>query len=295
MAIRPEAVRVFAPAKINLFLHVVGKRGDGYHNLQSLVAFADAGDVLALERSREFALVIDGPFAEGLAGENNNLVLKAAHRLAESIGVREALRVTLTKNLPVASGIGGGSADAAAAMRGALALWGRQDANVMDIAAGIGSDVPVCLRSATALMEGRGETVTALPELPPLAIVLANPGISVSTAAVFKRIAIGETRKLEPLAHAPSSAAELAAYLHATCNDLEPAALSLEPLIGDVLHALRGQGAVLARMSGSGATCFGLFETQDQADSAAARIASQNLRWWVRATKFAAAAVAKPQ
>ena len=164
MASEAEAARVFAPAKINLFLHVGGKRADGYHALESLVVFARAGDELAFERADEFSLTIDGPFAAALLPDPDNLVLKAARALAALAGVRKGARIALTKNLPVASGIGGGSADAAAALRGLNVLWQMHlpPEELRTIAAQIGSDVPVCVESKPAWMEGRGEKVTAL-------------------------------------------------------------------------------------------------------------------------------------
>jgi 4-diphosphocytidyl-2-C-methyl-D-erythritol kinase len=192
VAIRPDVVRVAAPAKINLFLHVTRKRPDGYHDLQSLVAFADVGDVVTLERGPALSFAIDGPFAQGLEAEADNLVLRAARTLAERRPALAGARIRLTKNLPVASGIGGGSADAAAALRGLLALYGESlpKDELLALAASLGSDIPVCVASQTAWMEGRGEIVTPLPSLPPAHIVLVNPGISVATADVFRRLTI---------------------------------------------------------------------------------------------------------
>ncbi len=295
MAIRPDRVCAFAPAKINLFLHVTGKRADGYHDLQSLVGFAGAGDVIVAERATEISLAIDGEFAEGLASEKNNLVLKAAELLAKKFGIRDALRFTLTKNLPVASGIGGGSADAAAALRCALALLDMPDADVMDIAAQVGSDVAVCVRSATAFMQGRGEDVTLLPALPPVPLVLANPGVAVSTASVFRQLVIRNRDRLDAPTRPFASVAELISYLGATRNDLEAPAVGLEPQIGKVLDALGACGALFTRMSGSGATCFGFFESTEGADAAAARMARENPGWWVRATNFVPAEAAIAQ
>ena len=297
MATRPEAVRVTAPAKINLFLHVTRKRPDGYHDLQSLVAFADVGDVLTLERGAELSLAVDGPFAQGLAAEADNLVLRAARAIAERRPAIAATRIRLTKNLPVASGIGGGSADAAAALRGLRALYDESiaESDLLAIAASLGSDIPVCVASQTAWMEGRGEIVTPLPSLPPAHVVLVNPGLSVSTADVFRRLTVraDEASLTPPAAFASLDA--LVHYLKTTRNDLEGPALAIAPAIGSVLEALAQQGAVLARMSGSGATCFGFFETAAKAQSAAAAIAKAEPRWWARAGKLADAHAAQPQ
>jgi len=280
VAIRPDCVRVFAPAKINLFLHVVGQRPDGFHDLQSMVAFADIGDELFAERSDDFSLSIDGPFAAGLAAEADNLVLRAARALSERLGVKGGVHFRLTKNLPVASGIGGGSADAAAAMRAILALLGeiaRDD--ILTIAASLGSDIPVCVDSAAAMMEGRGERLTALPPLPRVPIVLVNPGVSVSTAEVFRALATKNSLR----APAPSKFAsleDLLCYLSTTRNDLEAPARQVAPVISDVLSALAREGARLVRMSGSGATCFGIFEFDAEAQRTAATIGAVNREWW---------------
>lgn len=297
MATRPEAVRVAAPAKINLFLHVTRKRPDGFHDLQSLVAFADVGDVLTLERAPELSLSIDGPFAQGLAAEADNLVLRAARALAERNPAVAAAHIRLTKNLPVASGIGGGSADAAAALRGIRALYDGSIAEqeLLAIAASLGSDIPVCVASQTAWMEGRGEIVTLLPPLPPTHIVLVNPGVSVATADVFRGLTIGagEAALAPPAAFASLDA--LVRYLKTTRNDLEAPARAIAPVVGSVLDAYAEQGAVFSRMSGSGATCFGFFESAAKAQSAAAAIAKAKPRWWSRAGRLADVRGAQPQ
>ncbi len=306
MAIRPEAVRVFAPAKLNLFLHVERKRPDGYHDLQSLVAFADIGDGLTIERGEGFSLALDGPFAPVLSGEADNLVLKAARALAAYLASRETecaparagARFTLTKNLPVASGIGGGSADAAAALRGLLALWNADDADadrLKALAAALGSDIPVCLGSRPAWMEGRGDRVLHLPPMPRAGLVLVNPGVAVSTADVFRRV-VPDARDagMKPPG-AFVALDELVRYLSTTRNDLEPPARAIAPVIGEALDALSRRGALFVRMSGSGATCFGLFEAAAQAQAAAAAIAQAQPAWWVRAGGFASAEAGEAQ
>ena len=258
-----------APAKLNLALHVTGRRADGYHLLDSLVAFAGVGDVVALGPG-PLSLGIDGPFATGLSGDDN-LCLRAA-RLA---GADAA--ITLTKNLPVASGIGGGSADAAAVLRG-LARMGHA---LPERAERLGADVPVCLASAPARMQGVGEIVTPLPPLPVLPLVLVNPGVAVATPQVFAAL---DRRDNPALPEIPrfTGLADLTAWLAATRNDLEPAALSIAPVIGQVLDALRATGTAFARMSGSGATCFGFYDSPERA-----RIAAMALKqhgWWAVAS-----------
>ncbi len=290
MATRLDGVRVFAPAKLNLFLHVARKRADGYHDLQSLVAFADVGDGLTLARADGFSLDLDGPFAHLLSGKGDNLVLKAARSLAAHLALRDGARFTLTKNLPVASGIGGGSADAAAALRGLLALWERRDVDAGQLnalAAGLGSDIPVCLLARPAWMEGRGERVTALPQLPRAGLVLVNPGVSVATADVFRRLSPDIRDAAMPMPAEFDTLGALVRYLSATRNDLEAPARMIAPVIGEALDALSRHGAVFVRMSGSGATCFGLFETAEEAQYAAASIAKAQPAWWTQAGGFA--------
>ncbi len=250
-----------APAKINLYLHVVGQRPDGYHLLDSLVVFAEAGDRLSAVGAPDLSLVVTGPFATGLHGEADNLVLRAARALAAELRVFAAGRITLEKNLPIASGIGGGSADAAATLRLLCRLWGIVPGQQLDrIALALGADVPVCLHGRPAHMSGIGERLRPAPVLPAAGMVLINPGIGVSTPAVF-RARTGEYSRPAALPEAWPDAASLAATLHATRNDLQPAARQLAPVIGDVLEALTAdRTCLLARMSGSGATCFGLYQ-----------------------------------
>jgi len=288
VAIRPERLRVAAPAKINLFLHVMRKRADGYHDLQSLVALA---------RDTDFSLAVEGAFAKVLEGEGDNLVLRAARALAARLPNIAGARITLTKNLPVASGVGGGSADAAAALRGLVALYGEAlDANALiALAASLGSDISVCVASEPAWMEGRGEILTPLAPLPPAHIVLVNPGVAVATAQVFRSLVI-RSEEL-PLAPPPAfaSLSALTRYLARTRNDLEAPALAIAPTIQAALDALSRNGAAFARMSGSGATCFGLFETAAKAQAAARAIAKTEPDWWARAGALADPSAAKPR
>jgi 4-diphosphocytidyl-2-C-methyl-D-erythritol kinase len=284
----PTPVRSFAPAKINLFLHVGERRADGFHDLESLVAFADVGDELMFEPSSEFSLEIKGPFASGLENGPTNLVARAAELLAEQLGVKCAARVTLTKNLPVSSGIGGGSADAAAALRGLSRLWSAtgEIVSLKKVAESLGSDVPVCLASTPSWMEGHGDRVASVPALPGMAVVLANPGIAVSTAQVFgalkARRGLGLTRPRQ----FPSSTT-LVEYLRQKTNDLEAPARLIAPAIGAALDALKStEGVELARMCGSGATTFALYNDITKATAAAAKLSRAEPDWWVLATKF---------
>jgi 4-diphosphocytidyl-2-C-methyl-D-erythritol kinase len=266
-----------APAKINLFLHVIGRRADGYHLLDSLAVFPDVGDVLHAGADATLSLAIGGPFAGALAGEGDNLVLRAAGALAAARGVCPAARLVLEKNLPVASGIGGGSADAAAALRLLARLWGVAPADTA-LAAALGADVPVCLAGRAARMGGVGDVLSSAPVMPACGLVLVNPGIGVSTPLIFA----ARSGDFSAPARLPLGWTEFAAFaadLERLGNDLEAPALRLCPSIGTSLAALRAQpGCALARMSGSGATCFGLF-----ANAAAADVAASALRrpgWW---------------
>ena len=273
-------VSEFAPAKVNLHLHVLGRRQDGYHLLDSLVVFAAVGDRLSVFPADGLSLSVTGPFAAGLAGEADNLVLRAARGLAARAGIRPAARLVLEKNLPVASGIGGGSADAAAALRLLCRFWHLEPGLPERIAGGLGADVPVCLASRPVLMSGIGEMLKPVAGLPDVGIVLINPGIAVATPAVF-RARVGA---FSGPAGFPDSAwrdvAALVGALREVRNDLEAPARLLAPGVSDALQIVStSPGCLLARMSGSGATCFGLF-----AGPAAARAAAQTIDrdgWWV--------------
>jgi 4-diphosphocytidyl-2-C-methyl-D-erythritol kinase len=272
-----------ASAKVNLFLHVGERRADGFHPLQSLAVFTGAGDVLRAEAAPHLSLALDGPFAAGLVAESDNLVLRAARALAAEAGTLAGAVLTLTKNLPVASGIGGGSADAAAALRALQRLWklDTDDAALLEIAAGLGSDVPVCVPSTSAYMEGRGEILTPV-SLPRLPILLVNPGVAVPTRDVFAAL---QTRSGAGLALPQGGfpdAAALLQFLTRTRNDLEAPARAIQPVIATVLDALAGlPGVALARMSGSGATCFALLQDDAACAAAAAMLGSAHPGWWV--------------
>lgn len=268
-----------ARAKVNLYLRVLGRRADGYHLLDSLVVFAGVGDVVRAEAAEGLSLTVEGPFAAGLAGEGDNLVLQAARALARAGGVAGGAALTLVKNLPVASGIGGGSADAAAALRLLQRLWGlaMPPVGLAGIAAELGADVPACLLSSPVRMQGVGELLGTAPVLPSCGMVLVNPGVAVSTAAVFaaRREEFGEAVMLPALW---GTGAEMAADLAAAGNDLEAAAMGICVEVGAALGWLREQpGCLLAQMSGSGATCFGLFTEGAEAEAVAAGVP---VGWW---------------
>ena len=291
MTSRTDVVEAFAPAKINLFLHVGQKRADGFHELESLVVFADFGDSLTFAPSRTLSLSVEGPFADKLAAEGDNLVLRAARALGNRFHRTQGSAICLTKNLPVASGIGGGSADAAATLRGLARQWGLEATwqDLRDIAATIGSDVPVCVESKASWMRGRGEQITPAGALPVLPMLLVNPGIDVSTASVFG--ALTKRSGTLGLDHPPGlvQGRDLLAFLKNTANDLEAPAREIAPVVGEVLSELsRMPGVDLWRMSGSGATCFALFHDVREAEMAATALLHSHPDWWVKATKTSA-------
>ena len=268
------AAEVFAPAKINLTLHVTGRRADGYHLLDSLVVFADAGDRLQLDPGPELALEVTGPFAEGVPADQRNLVWKAA------AGAGWTGRISLDKQLPHGAGIGGGSSDAAAVLR---ALAGQGGGIPEGLALSLGADVPVCMTARAVRMQGIGEEVAPV-ELPELHALLVNPGVHVPTGPVFSALA---SRDNPPMpGHIPSfaSAEDCAAWLGEQRNDLEAPARSLAPQIDRTLSDLRSsRQALLARMSGSGATCFALYPTKKAAHMAAYEIGAEHPDWWCSA------------
>ena len=279
----------FALAKVNLFLHVLGRRPDGYHLLESLVAFADCGDELNLFPDQPLGLSIDGPFAASLGVAEDNLVLQAARLFTAHFGARRLGRFALTKNLPIASGIGGGSSDAAAALR-LLARLNNvplSDSRLLDCAAMLGADVPACLDRKTRLISGIGHELGPVLASEPAPVLLANPGLSVSTAEIFPRLGLEPGQRLEqpPLSYERLSLQPLKFLSSQTRNDLQPFAEALVPEISDVVKALRTQaGCWLARMSGSGATCFAIFSSAPSRDAAARALAKANPSWWLATT-----------
>ena len=275
-----------ASAKVNLFLHAGAKRADGFHPLQSLAVFTECGDRLEAEDSDDLSLSLQGPFASALA-DDDNLVLKAARMLADRAGRNVGAKLTLTKNLPVASGIGGGSADAAAALRALAGLW-RLDLDegaLREIAAMLGSDIPVCVSSAPAFMEGRGEILTPIAAFPRLPLLLVNPGVAVPTRDVFAMLVDRHGTDLTLPRGQFNDLADLLRFLEITANDLEAPAIKLQPVIGEVLSELRSlPGALFTRMSGSGATCFALMPDDDGCKRAGAFLKKKHPGWWVQST-----------
>ena len=280
--------RAFAPAKINLYLHVTGRRDDGYHLLDSLIVFADVEDIIEVEESRHLSLEIDGPFSNDLSTGEDNLVIRAARLLADSTGMEPRAAIRLTKNLPVASGIGGGSADAAATLKALMDHWHLsipEDA-LQRMALTLGADVPVCLAGNPSYIGGIGEDIDAAPNLPPAWLMLVNPGVAVSTPTIFNALTANFSEEAR-LGTVSGSAQELARALTSRHNDLTGPAIALEPVIEDVLAALDGcDGVLLSRLSGSGATCFGLFADEDQAGAGAEQIRRRHPNWWVQPTRI---------
>lgn len=278
-----------APAKINLTLHVLGRRPDGYHALDSLVAFSGFGDTLTLVPGGALSLTVTGPTGEASGTVDDNLVLRAARALQERRAGIAAGAFHLVKRLPVAAGIGGGSSDAAAALRLLARLNGvaPDDALLLDAARATGSDVPVCLVPRARRMSGAGEHVGEPLGLTPLHAVLVNPGVAVATPEVFRGLSLNRGEEVAGAAH-PAVAAGLSReaairLLSDTRNDLEPPALALAPVIGEALDALRAApGCRLARMSGSGATVFALFDNRRGAARAARDLARVRRTWWVK-------------
>ena len=276
-----------ARAKVNLALHVTGRRADGYHELDTLAAFPPLGDTLHADPAEDLSLMIKGPFARHLTADGDNLVLRAALALREAFAVEAGAALVLEKHLPVASGIGGGSADAAAALRILCRLWNidTTDPRLHEIATRLGADVPMCLASTPLRAQGIGDRLTPLAALPQAGFLLVNPRIEVATPAVFRALASRENPPIDAMPQAFRDATQLVAFLHGTRNDLESPATALATPIRDVLAALNGlPDVLLARMSGSGATCFAIFEDAPMAARAAAFLEQAQPGWWVAAT-----------
>jgi 4-diphosphocytidyl-2-C-methyl-D-erythritol kinase len=286
-AVDSPAVTIDAPAKINLALHVVGRRDDGYHNIETLAVFTRFGDRLSISDADADGFSVAGQFAAATPADDTNLVLKARDLLRDAAGnACPPVSMELNKNLPVASGIGGGSSDAAAALRGLRQFWNLDiaDAELARIGQEIGADVPMCLAARPLIAAETGTDLTMLAEWPPLGLVLVNPGVAVSTKDVFAGLAKRDNDAMPP----PPRQIDfhsLRNWLEATRNDLQNTATALQPVIGAALAELRRADAGFARMSGSGATCFGLFETGNVAKRAAAAIRARHPDWFVAATR----------
>ncbi|RKQ68599.1 4-(cytidine 5'-diphospho)-2-C-methyl-D-erythritol kinase [Oceanibaculum indicum] len=281
------AVSADAPAKLNLFLHVAGRRPDGYHLLDSLVAFTETGDRIIAEPANSLRLSVTGPFAGALRGEADNLVLRAARLLGEEADRRPDVALTLEKNLPVAAGIGGGSADAAATLRALIRLWGLEMPadRLAELGLRLGADVPACLLGRPCRLKGIGEQLDPLPALPALPVLLVNPGVPLSTPDVF-RARTGDFGAAAPVI-LPEDPAALLDVLRAQRNDLTEAARTLVPQIGRVLDRLQAlPGCLLARLSGSGPTCFALMRDAASVKAGADLLQAAEPGRWVCATRL---------
>ncbi len=284
-------MRAFAPAKVNLTLAVGAKAANGYHPLESLVVFADCGDVLDVAPAERLQLQTDGPFGSTLRAQDDNLVLRAARALQRRVRTKAGARIRLHKVLPIAAGLGGGSADAAAALRALNRLWdcGLGSAALEEIAASLGADVPVCVQSRTRLMRGRGEILEEAPPWPVLHAVLVNPGFTLSTASVFARLdAMGVAGKpgggRVPAAHTPEQAIAALKERH---NDLTAAACAEAPPVAALLESLQNQALVrLARLCGSGPTCMGITRTAEDAAALAQSLQRAHPSYWVHAVRL---------
>lgn len=283
-----NVISVQAPAKVNLYLHVTDRRSDGYHLLDSLFAFTKDGDVVSVQEAEALSLEIRGAYAAALSNEDDNIVLKAARALAQASGIAPNVKIVLEKNLPVASGIGGGSADAAATLKALIELWNLKisDEKLHEIALALGADVPSCLASKAVQVSGIGDVLTLAPTFPKLYVLLVNPNKPVSTPAVFK------ARK--PVFSAPrpftKKMTDFDDFIHALSerhNDLCDAACMIEPEINQVLQALKDcQLCRLAGMSGSGGTCFGLFASAQDASLACEELKKKHVNWWFLNTEI---------
>jgi len=274
------AITDTAHAKVNLTLHVTGQRDDGYHLLDSLVMFTSLGDEISVTPADELNLTINGPFADELSADDDNLVLRAARSFGHSAGAI----ITLTKTLPVASGIGGGSADAAATLRALSQLWGLPLPDAATQLA-LGADVPVCMSPELTRMAGVGEDIARLGPAPMLDILLINPGVAVSTPTVFSGLARKTNPAMPDTMPDPFDTDDWVAWLARQRNDLAAPARATSPVINTVLSELTAsEGCQLARMSGSGATCFAIFEDAETRDATAAKIRKVHPDWWVATT-----------
>lgn len=279
-------LQISAPAKINLYLHITGRRNDGYHLLDSLAVFSNIGDVLKLEPAGEFSFHLEGPKQEVLAEEKENLVVKAANLMAMEFNRKLKFKLTLVKNLPIASGLGGGSSDAAATIKIIAEYWGipNTDKTLFYIAEKVGQDVPCCLYRNSCYFRGTGAEFDPAPIIPHTDIVLVNPNKELSTPLVFKEY---RTMRLpfsipDRLKTSPKTSIELARMLHERSNDLTIVASKILPDIKEVLDEISAsKDCQLARMSGSGATCFGIFPNRSSARKAAAEIYEKHPDWWV--------------
>lgn len=277
---------IHAPAKINLYFNITGRRADGFHLVDSLVGFTTLGDELTIRTGEPLDIVSKGPFAEGMPPPYKNLVYQAAQLLADAAGVPARAHVTITKNLPVAAGIGGGSTDAAAALKALADLWqvDKTKVDLYELGLTLGSDVPACLLARTTYASGIGEILDEAPEIPKAGILLVNPGVALVTSSVFQARRGGFT-PADRITKAPGNIAAFADMLAERHNDLTDAAIRLCPVIRNVLDTLEKlPGCHLAQMTGSGATCFGIFDDLAAAEAAGTTIKQDS--WWVAPTEL---------
>ena len=287
-----QPLAIAAPGKINLALHVVGRRDDGYHLLESLTVFTRFGDSLTVAGAETDLFSASGAFAGDVPLDDANLVIAARDRLRAAFPLADCppVSIDLEKNIPVASGLGGGSSDAAATLVALTSVWGLATTKqeLARLCSPLGADVPMCLAAHPLIASGIGDKIAIVPAFPALNLVLVNPGVQVQTAAVFRALARHENPGLPRLSEALSFD-HLVSWIGRTRNDLEPTARSIAPAIGDALHELDLAGARIVRMSGSGATCFGLFENEKQAQGAARHIGRERPGWFVVATQSSGA------
>ncbi len=278
-------IKRFAPAKVNLCLHVTGQRSDGYHELDSLVLHLDQGDWVGVEPADEISLSLSGVFCENVPVDGRNLVLKAAHLLAEKAEGSVGARLSLIKNLPSAAGIGGGTSDAAATLHLLSELWNVALPDEITLST-LGADVPVSMSCELSRMEGIGEHLTYLGDPPMLNFLLINPGVDLPTPKVFAELTQKNNPPLPKTLPKLKNSQHWVAWLETQRNDLEDPAIKIHPIVGEILSALRNYSGVrLARMSGSGATCFALFAHDAAAQGAEAYFKAKSPNWWVRAAK----------
>ena len=283
----PGAVAIHAPAKINLYLHIVGRRADGYHELDSLVGFTDHGDLIQVRHHERLYFQIKGPFGCSLQANDDNLIVRAARALVKETSYAGGAHITLKKNVPVASGIGGGSADAAATLKALNLLWqtGLVDEELAALGLKLGADIPVCISGKPARMSGIGESISQVENFPSLGVLLINPGIPISTFKVFQmhRGNFSQRVELQPI----EDTEVLYEFLAHQRNDLQDLAIQIVPEIKEVLDILSAEtGCRLVRLSGSGATCFGLFDNETLAKDAGRSISGNYPNWWVQPTHF---------
>lgn len=275
---------MLAPAKINLFLHITGKRNDGYHLLQSLFAFADYGDEIRIEESNNFSLAINGPFSDSILSEEN-LITKSVTALENHTGRRANCKIRLTKNIPVGAGLGGGSADAAATIKALIDFWDIKvpDKKIDNIALSLGADIPACLYNRPCFVEGIGEKIIPINSFPALPAILVYPNKGCSTTEIFDRYNLSPSKIITPPENL-NDKQQLMEFLKKQKNDLTATAIDHIPEINNILDEIKNQkGCLISRMSGSGSTCFGLFETKEDSENAVQNIKKNNPGWWVQA------------